>query len=65
MNGVNMPSFVSLVKQMRTAQKAYFNEKDYFQKQRLLDESKRLEREVDKALKEWERRQNDKQAKLF
>lgn len=60
-----MSTFIGLVKAMRTAQKAYFAEKDYYKKVPLLEESKRLEREVDKALKEWERQQNDKQAKLF
>lgn len=60
-----MSTFVSLVKQLRTAPKAYFAEKDYFRKQRLLEESKRLESEVDKALKDWEQMQKDKQAKLF
>lgn len=40
--------FIDLVCRMRTAQKAYFRTRSYSD----LDESKKLEREVDNALRE-------------
>ena len=49
--------FVDLVERMRDAQKAWFRTRDYEK----LDESKRLEREVDAAVKAAK----DPQPKLF
>ena len=44
-----MDEFCELVKQMREAQKRYFRTRDAND----LNESKRLEREVDKAIKDY------------
>lgn len=51
--------FAELVCRMRTAQKAYFRTRSYFD----LDESKKLERQVDNALREISEPQN--QLSLF
>ena len=51
---VSMTEFVELVRAMRKAQK------DYFAKKGSIEEAKRLEREVDKALAE-----DPRQGKMF
>lgn len=51
--------FIDLVCRMRTAQKAYFRTRSYGD----LDESKKLEREVDQALRDFSNPQN--QLQLF
>ena len=51
--------FIDLVCRMRTAQKQYFRTRSYAD----LDESKKLEREVDQALRDFSNPQN--QLQLF
>lgn len=45
-DGMNIEEFAKLVKEMRDAQKTYFKTRD----SKVLSESKRLEKEVDKAV---------------
>ena len=45
-DGMNIEEFAKLVKKMRDAQKMYFKTRD----SKVLSESKRLEKEVDKAV---------------
>lgn len=57
-----MDKFMLTVKQMREAQKRYFRYRTIIE----LNQSKKLEKEVDDMIREREREENDKlQLKLF
>lgn len=58
-------NFVALVAEMRQAQKNYFAERQPYEKQQYLNESKRLEKEVDAAIQAWLDRDKPKQTNLF
>ena len=60
--------FVKLVKSMRSAQKRYFNTSrfDTHEKDKALVESKALEKDIDSAIREYEKRLEQKtQPNLF
>jgi predicted RNA-binding Zn ribbon-like protein len=54
---MTVSEFVSLVEKMREAQKRYFRTRASYN----LNDSKKLEKQVDEAVEQWNKRQVEKQ----